>query len=156
MTIHKLVRLDYNLGDNYFIDIIDFDGYNVISWALYMDNIRHINDNSIPIMTSDTHTDKDLIRYVKKHRKYDIFHIINSVSWILIILMWISILMRNILSDDFSKYIQGIWLGLFIAWGVVIITYLITDLKNHKSETLYRKEKLDRKLVDWENKYNEK
>lgn len=154
MTIHKLVRLDYNLGDNYFIDITDFDGHKV-SWALYMDNIRCINDESTPIMTSDTHTDKDLIRYVKKHRQFNTFHIITMISWILIILMWISVLMRTILNNDFSKYIQGIWLGLFIAWGLVVITYLITDLKNSKSEALYRKERLDKKLNDWENKYNE-
>lgn len=155
MTIHKLVRLDYNLGDNYFIDITDFDGHKV-TWALYMDNVRYINSESTPIMTSDTHTDKDLIRYVKTHRVFDTSYVINAISWILIVSMWISTLMRNILNHDFSKYIQGIWLGLFTAWGVVIITYLITDLKNHKSETLYCKEKLDKKLNDWENKYNEK
>lgn len=155
MTIHKLVRLDYNLGDNYFINIIDFDGDNA-SWALYMDNVRYINNESKPIMTSDTHTDEDLIRYVKTHRVFDTFHIINAISWILIVLMWISVLMRTILNNGFSKYIQGIWLGLFIAWGVVVITYLIIDLKNNKSEALYRKERLDKKLNDWEQKYNEK
>lgn len=155
MTIHKLVRLDYNLGDNYFIDITDFNGHKV-SWSLYMDNIRYINNDSTPIMTSDTHTDKDLIRYVKTHRVFDTSYIINVISWILIVLMWISILMGNILNHDFSKYIQGIWLGLFTAWDVVIVIYLITYLKNSKSETLYRKEKLDKKLKNWENKYNEK
>ena len=155
MTIHKLVRLDYNLGDNYFIDITDFDGYKV-SWSLYMDNFRYINNESTQIMTSDTHTDEDLIRYVKTHRVFDTFHVINAMSWTLIGLMWISILIRIILNNDFSKYIQGIWLGLFIAWGVVVIIYLITDLKNSESETLYCKEKLDKKLNDWEQKYDEK
>ena len=155
MTIHKLVRLDYNLGDNYFIDITDFDGYKV-SWSLYMDNFRYINNESTPIMTSDTHTDEDLIRYVKTHRVFDTSYIINVISWILIVLMWLAVLMENILNHDFSKYIQGIWLGLFIAWGVVVIIYLITDLKNSESETLYCKEKLDKKLTDWENKYNDK
>ena len=155
MTIHKLLRLDYNLGDNYFINITDFDGDNA-SWALYTDNVRYINNESKPIMTSDTHTDEDLIKYVKTHRVFDTFYTINLISWVLIALMWISVLMRTILNNDFSKYIQGIWLGLFIAWGVVVITYLITDLKNSKSEALYRKERLDKKLNDWEQKYNEK
>ena len=155
MTIHKLVRLDYNLGDNYFIDITDFDGHKV-SWSLYIDNFRYINNDSTPIMTSDTHTDEDLIKYVKTHRVFNTFYTINVISWVLIVLMWISVLMRTILNNDFSKYIQGVWLGLFIAWGVVVITYLITDLKNSKSETLYRKEKLDKKLNDWEQKHNDK
>ena len=155
MTIHKLVRLDYNLGDNYFINITDFDGDNA-SWALYMDNVRYINNESKPIMTSDIHTDEDLIRYVKKHRVFNTFYTINVIYWVLIVLMWISVLMRTILNNGFSKYIQGIWLGLFIAWGVVVITYLIVDLKNNKSEALYHKEKLDKKLKNWENKYNEK
>lgn len=155
MTIHKLVHLDYNLGDNYFINITDFDGYKV-SWSLYMDNFRHINNESTPIMTSDTHTDKDLIRYVKRHRVFGTSYIISTISWVLIVLMWISVLMRTILNNDFSRYIQGIWLGLCIALGVVVITYLIIDLKNNKSEALYHKEKLDKKLKNWENKYNEK
>lgn len=155
MTIHKLVRLDYNLGDNYFIDITDFDGHKV-TWALYMDNVRYINSESTPIMTSDTHTDKDLIRYVKTHRVFDTSYVINAISWILIVSMWISVLMRTILNNGFSKYIQGIWLGLFIAWVAAVITYLIIDLKNNKSEALYHKEKLDKKLKNWENKYNEK
>ena len=155
MTIHKLVRLDYNLGDDYFINITDFDGDNA-SWALYMDNARHINNDSTPIMTSDTHTDEDLIKYVKTHRVFNTFYTINVISWVLIVLMWISVLMRTILNNDFSKYIQGIWLGLFTAWSVVIIIYLINYLKNSESQTLYHKEKLDKKLNDWEQKHNDK
>ena len=70
------------LGDRYHLNTeITFkeDKTKIEKWKLFRVYPNWMTDGSEPIMTSKTHTDKELIEFAKKHRKYDLSIIDNIV-----------------------------------------------------------------------------
>ena len=65
-------------------------------WALYSDKDVHLER---PIMTSETNTEKELLKFAKKHHEYDItlFHskLRVVVAVVIMIAMWANIFINN-------------------------------------------------------------
>ena len=65
-------------------------------WALYSDKDTYLER---PIMTSETNTEKELLKFAKKHHEYDItlFHskLRVAVAVVIMIAMWANIFINN-------------------------------------------------------------
>ena len=65
-------------------------------WALYSDKDAHLER---PIMTSETNTEKELLKFAKKHHEYNItlFHskLRVAVAVVIMIAMWANIFINN-------------------------------------------------------------
>ena len=65
-------------------------------WALYSDKDTYLER---PIMTSETNTEKELLKFAKKHHEYDItlFHskLRVAVAIVIMIAMWANIFINN-------------------------------------------------------------
>lgn len=122
--IRRLLNSDrYSLNCEY-----DEENKNVIKWSLYKKYQKStLSDN--PIMTSDSCSEKELMSYVKKHRRYNITSLYDRVFYILLIVIWSLILINFKIN---SSYLDGIIIGIDIALFVLIFSNMILHKKNFK------------------------
>lgn len=123
----KETKIRKMLGNDYHLSIV---GNNC--WKLfrkYKDWDLYISEENETIMTSETHTEKELYKFAKKNRKYDIENANNSIN---IIVAWLCCIVIII-----NVFIKIEWLRYFI-WGIdfyIIINCiyrLILMEHNHK------------------------
>lgn len=131
------------LGDRYHLNTeVTFleDKTKIESWKLFRVYPNWMTDGSEPIMTSETHTDKELFEFAKKHRKYDL-SIIDNIVFLALSHLNMALLISNFwfMSKEINYFASGINF-------VIIITCIVKDIfinKNSKVSKLEFKEKID-------------
>lgn len=131
------------LGDRYHLNPeITFkeDKTKIEKWKLFRVYPNWMTDGSEPIMTSETHTDKDLMKFAKKHRKYDLSMVDNKTFIVIAHFNFILVILSFLLG---SKCLLGFTYGINF---VIIVTCIIKDIfinKNSKVIKLEFKERVD-------------
>lgn len=131
------------LGDRYHLNVeITFleDKTKIESWKLFRVYPGWMKDNSGAIMTSETHTDKDLMKFAKKHRKYDL-SLLDNMTFVVIAYLNLALVILNAWIRN--KYLVGFTYGIEF---VIIITCIIKFIfieKNSKVSALEFKERVD-------------
>lgn len=128
--------------------------YNGIDskWKLYEKYETWMEDGSGPIMTSETHTEEDLIKFAKEHRTYkfiDICKVLTITSLINLVILILSIVIQN-------KYLQTIIAGSHLCIILLSVIVGIMDTKNFKVNCLESKAKIRREKERWNKKYESK
>lgn len=132
------------LGDRYHLNTeITFkeDKTKIEKWKLFRVYPNWMTDGSEPIMTSETHTDEELMNFAKKHRKYNL-SIVDSTT--MVILAWLNLILGffNILL--FRKvFIRGFICGIDFTIIVVSLVKLIYLKRNEKVEDNEFKENME-------------
>lgn len=131
------------LGDRYLLNTeITFkkDKTKIEKWKLFRVYPGWMEDNSKAIMTSETHTDKELMKFAKKHRKYDLSMLDNItfiiIAWLNLVLVIFNIFIKN-------KYLAGFYWGINFLIIITSIVKLIFIEKNSKVTNLEFKERMD-------------
>ena len=146
----KEAKIRSMLGKNFHLGIINEKEWNL--FRKYKDWDIYISKENEAIMTSKTHTEKELYKFAKKNRKYDIESVNNSIN---IIVAWLCCLVLII-----NAFIKIEWLRYFI-WGVdfyIIFSciYRIILLEhNHKVFMNQIKEELELRKKIIENRRKE-
>ncbi|MBR5227497.1 MAG: hypothetical protein IKV94_02555 [Clostridia bacterium] len=131
--IRYLLGVDYHLNTN-------TNG----EWSLYRqyDNGEmYFSNENKPIMTSETHTDKDLLKFAKQHRKYCV-EVVMSGARVIIMLLALALLVLNIFIFN-NNIIRGIILGIEIIVVVESILQSIITEHNYDLKTEQYKEYCD-------------
>lgn len=134
--------------DRYSLDCeYDEEGKRVIGWKLYK-KYKKTNLSDPPIMTSDTCSNKELLKYAKKHRNYGVNTLYDRVFYVLLAIIW-SIIFINFKLE--STYLDGIVIGIDIALFILVFTNWFIQNKKFKLRVKEHeediKELLD-KLID--------
>lgn len=121
------------LGKNYHLHTRFPSG----EWLLYKKYTSwrdYISEENKPIMTNETHTEEDLLKFAKKHRKYDIRNCSGIISLALIYISTIfSVLNFAIFNFKWWSYFH---IGFCLGIGVVFIVSTILDIHNLDVEYL--------------------
>lgn len=131
------------LGDRYHLNTeITFkeDKTKIEKWKLFRVYPGWMEDNSGAIMTSETHTDKELMKFAKKYRKYDLSMVDNTI-FIIISYLNIFTIILNIWIKN--KYLAGFYWGINFLIIITSIVKLIFIEKNSKVTKLEFKERMD-------------
>lgn len=131
------------LGDRYNLNTeITFkeDKTKIEKWKLFRVYPGWMEDNSGAIMTSETHTDDDLIKFAKKHRKYDLSMVDNTIFVIMSYLNFFTIILNVWIKN---KYLAGFYWGINFLIIITSIVKLIFIEKNSKVTNLEFKERMD-------------
>ena len=123
------------LGDRYHLNTeitFEEDKTKVESWKLFRVYPGWMKDNSDAIMTSETHTDKELFEFAKKYRKYDLSIVGGNtmaiVAWLNLILVFFNALLFR------KVFIRGFIYGIDFTIIVVSLAKIIYLKKNEKVE----------------------
>ncbi len=115
------------LGKNYHLSVSS-EG----EWLLfrkYDDWDKYTNPNNKAIMTSETNTEDELLKFAKEHKRYDESKIRCTVRTLILFATVILSFMNCWLS---SELIRGIVLGIDIAIVIVVVAELIVSEHNFK------------------------
>ena len=154
---NKERKIRHLLKNNYYL-CTEYD-WNIKAkkWTLYKKYdvmSTYFSSNNKPIMTSETHTLKDLYKFAKKHHKIDIAKCI-ILTGVIICIICLIVLTLNILifQNDIVRYCV-------LAIDMVVIIFstviLIIDNRNFNIDMLEMKEEINRMEggMDCENKNN--
>lgn len=119
-----------------------YEEYNGIDskWKLYEKYETWIEDGSGPIMTSETHTEEDLIKFAKEHRTYkfiDISKTLVIISSVNLAILILGILLKN-------EYLQALVTGSNLCIILMSVVVGLMDYKNSKVYYIELKAKLRR------------
>lgn len=131
------------LGDRYHLNTeITFkeDKTKIEKWKLFRVYPGWTEDNSGAIMTSETHTDKELMKFAKKHRKYDLSMVDNTIFIIISYLNIFTIILNVWIKN---KYLAGFYWGINFLIIITSIVKLIFIEKNSKVTKLEFKERVN-------------
>ena len=131
------------LGDRYHLNTeITFkeDKTIIEKWKLFKVYEGWMTDNSDAIMTNETHTEEELFKFAKEHRKYDL-NIVGSkamsiVAFLNLILVFLNIWFR-------TNFIDGFVWGVDFTILVVCLVKMIYLKKNEKVEEKEFREKIE-------------
>lgn len=112
----------------------------ITTWKLFKKYNGWISDGSEPIMTSETHTEEELLEFAKKHKKYYLVDITRMLLIIPIVTFIMSIINMCVNNDVF----RGIVWGLEIATILILIIEIFIVMRNDKVQKLEFKEYLER------------
>lgn len=118
---------------------MSFNG-DIVTWKLYEKYDGWMTDGNQPILSSKTHTDKELVCFLKKVKKYGVI----EYAKILCIIPFLSTILSFVNIFLHSTYLYGIVIGFCWATIIVVITELIVFKKNIKASRIEQKLKLDR------------
>ena len=126
--------------------------YNGIDskWKLFEKYETWMDDGSKPIMTSETHTEEDLIKFAKEHRTYkfvDICKVLVIISLVNLVILILGIVTKN-------EYLRNLVTGSNLCIILLSIIVGIMDTKNFKVNCLELKAKIRRER--WNKKYESK
>lgn len=119
-----------------------YEEYNGIDskWKLYEKYETWMEDGSGPIMTSETHTEEDLIKFAKEHRTYkfiDISKTLVIISFVNFAILILGILLKN-------EYLQVLVTGSNLCIILMSVVVGLMDYKNSKVYYIELKAKLRR------------
>lgn len=128
--------------------------YNGIDskWKLFEKYETWMDDGSKPIMTSETHTEEDLIKFAKEHRTYkfvDICKVLVIISLVNLVILILGIVTKN-------EYLRNLVTGSNLCIILLSIIVGIMDAKNFKVNCLELKAKIRREKERWNKKYESK
>lgn len=128
--------------------------YNGIDskWKLFEKYETWMDDGSKPIMTSETHTEEDLIKFAKEHRTYkfvDICKVLVIISLVNLVILILGIVTKN-------GYLRNLVTGSHLCIILLSIIVGIMDAKNFKVNCLELKAKIRREKERWNKKYESK
>lgn len=131
-----------------------YEEYNGIDskWKLFEKYETWMDDGSKPIMTSETHTEEDLINFAKEHRTYEFIDI--SKTLVIISLVNLVILILGIVTKN--GYLRNLVRGSNLCIILLSIIVGIMDTKNFKVNCLELKAKIRREKERWNKKYESK
>lgn len=119
-----------------------YEEYNGIDskWKLFEKYETWMDDGSKPIMTSETHTEEDLIKFAKEHRTYkfvDICKVLVIISLVNLVILILGIVTKN-------GYLRNLVTGSNLCIILLSIIVGIMDTKNFKVNCLELKAKIRR------------
>jgi len=139
--------LDYN---KYHL-CVTFDGFNE-TWKLYEKYDGWMTDGSEPIMTSETNTEKELLKFARKHKEYkiiDFYMFLFIIPFTMIILSFVNIKYH-------SELLRGIIYGFGICNWIIIFVDIYVSFKNNKVFNLEFEAQKRRFIRSLEKKYDDK
>lgn len=107
--LKKFIKLN-NMLDNYHL-FLDVKEYKLIGWRLYKkydDPKMYSSVENEPIMTSEESSYKDLVKFAKKHKKYDIPRTLLKTNVYISIIVLIICLLNIFFGNE---WIRGFILG---------------------------------------------
>ena len=127
--------------------------YNGIDskWKLYEKYETWMEDGSGPIMTSETHTEEDLIKFAKEHRTYKFIDIRKTL--VIISLANLAILILGIVLKN--RYLQVLVTGSNLCLILISIIVGLMDSRNFKVDFLETKARVKREIARAERKIKE-
>lgn len=142
--------------------LLDYDKYHLyqelnlgsenIKWKLFEKYDGWMHDGSEPIMTSETNTEKELLKFARKHKEYkiiDFYMFLLIIPVTMVILSFVNI-------NYHSELLRGIIYGFNICtWIIVLVDIFVTE-KNNKVFSLELKARRRRLIRSLEKKYNDK
>lgn len=131
-----------------------YEEYNGIDskWKLFEKYETWMDDGSKPVMTSETHTEEDLIKFAKEHRTYKFVDICKVL--VIISLVNLAILILGIVTKN--GYLRNLVTGSNLCIILLSIIVGIMDTKNFKVNCLELKAKIRREKERWNKKYESK
>lgn len=131
-----------------------YEEYNGIDsrWKLFEKYETWMDDGSKPIMTSETHTEEDLIKFAKEHRTYkfvDICKVLVIISLVNLVILILGIVTKN-------EYLRNLVTGSNLCIILLSIIVGIMDAKNFKVNCLELKAKIRREKERRNKKYESK
>lgn len=139
--------LDYN---KYHL-CVTFNGFNE-TWKLFEKYDGWMTDGSEPIMTSETNTEKELLRFARKHKEYkiiDFYMFLLIIPVTMVILSFVNI-------NYHSELLRGIIYGFNICTWIIILVDVFVNSKNYKVFNLELEAQKRRFIRSLEKKYNDK
>ncbi len=117
-------------------------------WKLFEKYETWMDDGSKPIMTSETHTEEDLIKFAKEHRTYKFIDI--SKTLVIISLANLAILILGIVLKN--GYLQVLVTGSELCLILISIIVGLMDSRNFKVDFLETKARVKREIARAERK----
>ena len=111
---------------------VTFDEFvgKTVDWKLFKKHDGWLTDGSKPIMSSETHTEEELLKFAKKHKEYKLVDF--SKMFLIVPIFTLFIAIVNLFID--SEFMRGTILGLNIA--VIFVCIIITFIINRNKEVL--------------------
>lgn len=142
---NKERKIRHLLKDNYHL-CTEYDwNFKVKKWKLYKKYdvmSTYFRSDNKPIMTSETHTLKDLYKFAKKHHKINLMQSIHLTGTIIaVICLLVSILNTFVFKNDIVRYC------IFTTDIVLIIIFtviFVIDNRNFNIDMLEMKEEINR------------
>jgi len=152
--ISKIRKL---LGNRYHLCTCLGKDFEVSEWYLYRkydDSKIYFSKENKEIMSSETNTLEDLMKFAKKHHKIDEHVVINNT---VLIVLWIAFIVCLINSFIWnSGYIRAIVLTAdFFGILITFVSHIVWE-KNWKVEMYELNENFARNMKELEKKHNEK
>ena len=114
----------------------------ITTWKLFKKYDGWIGDGSKPIMTSETHTEEELLEFAKKHKEYKL---VDFLKMFLIVPIF-TLIMCVVNLFVSSNFMSGLIWGLNIATFLICIIARFISKQNEKVWDLEFKEYLERVL----------
>ena len=131
------------LGNRYHLNVeLTFleDKTSIEKWKLFKVYEGWMHDNSDAIMTSETHTEEELFKFAKEHRRYDLSIVgskaMSVVAFFNLILVFLNIWFR-------TNFIRGFVWGVDFTIVVVCFVKMFYLKKNEKVEEKEFREKME-------------
>lgn len=114
------------LGDRYHLHVtLGGENLEVESWKLFRKYPGYLMDGSTAIMTSETHSEEDLYKFAKKHRRFETNPTKNGL---LVIIAFISMLIPFINIVLNNNYLKMFFYGTQLAiWFISLPTFILIE-----------------------------
>lgn len=127
--------------------LLDYKKYHLCTssngeWSLfrkYEDWDLYMSKENKAIMTNETHTEEDLLKFVKKHRKYDMQYFWHAINVLKQIMGWLFFIVGIITNIESLKIVALIVFEFCLIEDVV---YLILESKNFRVDLQVQMHKL--------------
>lgn len=142
--------------------LLDYDKYHLYQestlgskntkWKLFEKYDGWMHDGSEPIMTSETNTEKELLKFAKQHKEYKII----DFYMFLLIIPITSVILSFVNVKFHSELLRGIIYGFLICTWIIVLVDIFVTTKNNKLFHLEFEAQKRRFIRSLEKKYNDK
>ena len=142
--------------------LLDYDKYHLneefvfgnknTKWKLFEKYDGWMTDGSEPIMTSETNTEKELLKFARKHKEYKII----DFYMFLLIIPFVAVILGFVNIKYHSELLRGIIYGFNICTWIIIFVDIYVSFKNNKVFNLELEAQKRRFIRSLEKKYNDK
>lgn len=138
MKLKKEKKIRKLLGNQFYLCV---DNYG--NWKLFRkyDNSKlYFSTENIDIMNSNNNSEKELLRFAKKNRRYDADKVIFNTT---LTIVWLNVILASVNIFINSEVIRGFILGIdFLALWQSLIKMVVSN-HNLKCKTKALKEKIE-------------